>query len=377
MTRLLLAAKSPWVPSIRREHAVCSNASRHGIDVEFYESPADVRTAAAGGVLHWLRGLRCPTADRGAAGVRTFRRSVPVPGHRHQLAAAVDNALLHRTLKRRVDSADTPVVVVNLPWQWPATQGLRVRRVFDAADDWTALLGGTRPHVAAAYARISREADCVIVANPSLSVLFPGRGLHVVENGMPSDLVATGELVRPHRQRMVYVGTLSPRFDAELVSGALDRLSGWTLDLYGECRYPGRGDRPSAELTRLLDRPDGRVRWHGVVERGSLAGVLDAADVALVPNVAAHSRGQSSMKFGDYAARGRPIVSTRWQPDLAACAPPGTWFASTVDEFAAAVTTAGLADTATLAANVAWARLRTWDHQWPKWASAAFGSPTP
>lgn len=379
MSRVLLVAKSRWSPSIRREHAVSTMAGRQGINVDFIESPADIRAANPANMKRWLNGFATPLSQCDVDGLRTYRRSVPVPGHRNQLAAAIDNSLLKRALKKKIGDTERSesVVVVNLPWQWAATDGLGVRRVFDAADDWTALLGGGRAHVRAAYSRISVEADSIIVANRNLQGLFPGRAVHVVENGMPADLVASRGGTRPHRRRLIYVGTLSQRFDVELVEQALRRLPGWTLDLYGECRYPGLGDRPSGELARLLGGGDGRVRWHGVIERSLLADVLDASDVALVPNVPEHSRGQSSMKFGDYAARGMPIVSTRWEPDLISSAPPGTWFCSTAEEFAAAVNAANRAGTAEFAANVAWAATRTWDHQWPKWARAAFESSRP
>ena len=70
---------------------------------------------------------------------------------------------------------------------------------------------------------------------------------------------------------MVYAGTLSERFDAPFVSAVLDHLGSWTLELYGECRYAGRGSGPDGELRRLLNEHYGRVIWHGPVGRERLA----------------------------------------------------------------------------------------------------------
>ena len=132
----------------------------------------------------------------------------------------------------------------------------------------------------------------------------------VVRNAVDEELLRTPLSPVPGDRRMVYVGTLSERFDATLAGHLLDRLPDWRLDLFGQCRYAQMGTRPGSELVTLLARDDGRVRWHGPVGRDRLAGVLDSADVLLLPNRAEHSRGQDSMKLYDYCARARPIVAS-------------------------------------------------------------------
>lgn len=367
-----MLAKSTWSPAIRREHALATLARANGVGVDFVEAPADIRRLRDRGT--WTAGLRRVPPRRDSGPAIVYSRSTFVPGHRNAMATRLDNGLLRRTVEtlcRQAAPADV-AVVVNVPWQWGATSGADARRVFDAADDWNLLLDGRRPHVREAYARIAAEADAIVVANPKLAALFPGREVDLVPNGAQSDLVA-GAGVRPSgTRRMVYIGTLSERFDTALVTDVLTRLPDWTLDLYGEFRYAGHGDQPAPEFTRLLETFPGRVTWHGVLQRAELGTVLDRAGVALVPHRSRFSRGQSSMKFMDYAARGCPVVSTRWEDDLERQAPPGVWFADTADEFTGAVRDADRNDAGTSRLALAWAEEQTWERRWPLWAGAVF-----
>lgn len=371
-----MVAKSPWDPAIRREHALATQAGAHGVGVHFIEAPSDVRRLRRPGRRSWAAGLRSTRPGPGVPGVITHRRSTLVPGHRGPLAATVDNALLRRSV-RALCGGPAPAdvaVVVNVPWQWDATASSGARRVFDAADDWNLLLAGRRPHVRTLYARIAAEADAVVVANEHLAALFPGRAVHVVPNGTPSDLVAGSAARRGGTRRMVYVGTLSERFDADLVTRLLTLLPDWSLDLYGECRYAGSGTLPAPELRALLDRFGDRVAWHGVLRRAEMGEVLNHAGVALVPHRPQYCRGQSSMKFLDYAARGCPVVSTRWETQLERQAPPGVWFADTAADFADAVRAADDIDAPTSNRAIDWARAQTWERRWPQWAAAVFGT---
>lgn len=377
MKRLVMVAKSPWHPAIRREHALAAQAKRNGVHVDFIEAPSDIRRLRDSDRRAWLTGLRAAPLQRTQSPVKAYARSTFVPGHRSRLAAAVDNKLLGRTVRelcRPSDSADS-AVVVNVPWQWDATAGIGVRRIFDAADDWNLLLDGKRPHLRDLYRRITDEADAVIVANENLSELFPGREVHFVPNGTPSDLVSQEVTRAPGTRRMIYVGTFSERFDVDLVSNVLTLMPDWTLDLFGEARYAGHAGQPAPEFSQLLDSFGRRVSWHGVLQRSELANVLNGAGVALVPHRAPFCRGQSSMKFLDYAARGCPVVSTRWEAEIDRQAPPGVWFADTAEEFARAVQAADNIDAATAARAIGWARAQTWDQRWPSWASAVFGTP--
>ena len=141
--------------------------------------------------------------------------------------------------------------------------------MFDAADDWRVLIPERRALVEDLYRRIAREADAIVLVSDELCDVLETPVTTVVPNGVADDVLAGAPVAPPGERRMVYVGTLSPRFDAPLLAGALAHLDGWRLDLYGQCQYPGRGAEPDDELASLLTRPE--VAWHGVVARSEVA----------------------------------------------------------------------------------------------------------
>lgn len=106
--------------------------------------------------------------------------------------------------------------------------------------------------------------------------------------------------------------------------------------------------------------------------RASLSAVIDAASVALVLNRAEHSVGQDSMKLYDYAARGRPIVSTRFSADLERDGPPHLSLGSTAEEIARAVLAAEQEPSGWAGQRREWAESRRWEARWPQWSSAIF-----
>jgi len=366
-----LCSKSPWRPAMRREHALVSVALGRGVGVSFVEPPTDVRQLGTTGPVPFVRALG-GTVDGGVApGLQVVARSAPVPGHRGRAAEQVDNALLTRVLARHTDPREP--TVCTLPWQWPATSG-RGRRVFDCTDDWTRLYPGSRtPRFRQLFARIAAEADQVIVVSPDLARLFAGREVQVVPNGADADAIAASATPRPGGHVLAYVGTLSERFDAGLVAGVLDARPEWRLELYGPCAYAGTGDRPAPELVGLLEGFGDRVRWHGTVRRDAVAGALDGADVAIVPNRTELSEGQSSMKLYDTAARGRPVVVTPGVGCAGPTDPPGTYVADGVEAWVAALDAAAAEGDGPAAARLDWARANTWDQRWPDWADGVFG----
>ena len=111
----------------------------------------------------------------------------------------------------------------------------------------------------------------------------------------------------------------------------------------------------------------------GVISRDSLASRLDEARVLILPHRPLGAVRGDSMKLYDYAARGRPIVSTRWADDLGETAPPGTFVADTAEQFADAVALAVDEDPCDRAARRAWAEKQNWSSRWDAWAQAVFG----
>jgi glycosyltransferase involved in cell wall biosynthesis len=195
----------------------------------------------------------------------------------------------------------------------------------------------------------------------------------VVRNGVADDLLVP-PTSPPDSQRLVYTGTLTPRFDADLAGAILQRLPNWRLDLYGQCQYPRCGEDPGPELRHLLDTMAPQVRWHGVVPRSKLAEVIDAADVALLPNRPELSLGQDSMKLYDYAARARPIVATRFDLALREDEPPRVRVAEGAEPMVEAIRAAAHEPAEWKSQRRAWAEAQRWDLRWAAWSAAVFGS---
>jgi hypothetical protein len=237
------------------------------------------------------------------------------------------------------------------------------------------LIPGRRDAIAEMLHRIGREADAVIASSPWLANLFARPDVAMVLNGTDDRLLATPLSAPPEARSMAYAGTLSERLDTDLLGLVLTSLPDWRLDLYGECRYKGRRDQPAPPLTKLLGEFTGRVRWHGVVSREELASRLDNARVLLLPHRPLGAVRGDSMKLYDYAARGRPIVSTHWADDLQETAPPGTYFADSAEQFVEAVARAADDDPRDVALRRRWAETHRWASRWDAWAQAVFGAP--
>jgi len=374
--QLVICSKSAWAPTIRREHAIARSAAARGREVTFVERALDLRALGDHcGARAWVRGLR-GLGGQVEPRVHVVSQATLVPGHRSPVALWTDAARLKRTL-RRLPGIGRSVVVVTQPWDWPAVAATpAARRVFDAADDWRKLIGSRSEPLDRLYRRIGADADAVIVASPELVSLFARSEPIVVPNGTDSDLLATPPTPPGAERRMVYAGTLSERFDATLLLEVLVHLPEWSVELYGQCRYAGHRDRPAPELVSLLDRARGRVWWHGPVERDGLAAALDRATVLIAPHRAQQARGQDSMKLYDYAARGRPIVSTPGalgSGDHVAAA--GVVEAHDAEEFARMVCWASQRDPSR-APSREWAVANAWESRWSAWERAAFGEAT-
>jgi glycosyltransferase involved in cell wall biosynthesis len=372
---LVLVSKSTWEPPIRREHAFARLAVEHEHSVWFVERPLDVRAVLAGEERRRLvAGLAGRRIDAPACeGLRLIPTATPVPAQHSAVAERLAGAFLRRDLAHVVARASPRAVIATAPWQWPAVSRLEgVRRVFEGADDWRALLPRRRARIEALYRRIATEADAVILVAADLSTVFAPCPVMVVPNGVSDDVLAAPPTPAPNARRLVYVGTLSPRFDAPLVAALMRRLPRWQLDLYGPCQYPGRGDVPHAELRSLLDAFADRVTWHGVLPRGGVASAIDRADVALVPNRAAFVGGQDSMKVYDYAARGRPIVATAVGSEIDG--PAGVRRADGPDAFAHAIIDAAREPPSARASRRAWAASHRWSVRWPDWSAAVLGT---
>jgi hypothetical protein len=370
MSRLVLVSKSPASPAIRREHALAALAVANGIEVVFIERPIDIRVAR-GDPLSWIKALAMPPSRPGPWG-RQVAPAVVVPGHLGRVAAALSARLIARVLRSVTRPGD--VVCAMVPWDWPAVEPLSgVRRIFDCADDWATLIPGRAAHLEAHVRRAASSADEVVVASPKLAMGFAPRKVKLIRNAASTECLATPAIARRHGARAVYVGTLTERIDTGLIDTALNRLPDLSIDLYGTCAYAGRGAQPSAELSLILSRHPGRLTWNGAIDGADVPGVIDAADVGLLPFRAKLARGDI-MKIYDYAARGRPIVSTTGvvDPDLGRV--PGLVEAQSALEFALSIERALATPFTTLAEARVWAEANSSQARWPAWRDALFGA---
>jgi hypothetical protein len=83
--------------------------------------------------------------------------------------------------------------------------------------------------------------------------------------------------------------------------------------------------------------------------------------------------GGDSMKIYDYAARGRPFVTTPWTERVERLVPPHACIVTTPEGFAAAVY--GSRDEPRHFANDRrrWAKANSWDARWRSWEKAVLG----
>lgn len=370
---LVLCSKSRWSPAIRREHAVAELAAQHGVSVTFVESPADVRSLAAMPWRQWFGSLTGSVTASASSAISVVGRTAPAPAHRGVAARLLDNVLLGRVLAPH-DHVDAAIVVTT-PWMWPAASRLaHARRVFDCADDWAELVPRQRSTVNELVRRIGEEADAVVVGHARLADQFGRREVVVVKNAVDERMLRTPIQPRMQSRTLVYAGTLSERLDVSLLQDVLRRLPEWRLNLFGECRYRRFGNQPSPELRRLLDGFPGRVSWRRAVERDELVTQLDRASVLLLPHRTVGANTGDSMKLYDYAARGRPIVTTRWSDDVAETGPPGIYVADSSQAFVAAIVSSIDEDRGLPARRRAWAEQNRWSARWLPWSTAVFGN---
>jgi hypothetical protein len=341
--------------------------------VRFVQAPADVRRLRSD-PGNWWGHLRRARFRSVAPGISVTERSTVLPGLRHGPAERLDAALLGSFLRRSDWAASLTVFM--LPWEWRAARGLDGRVVFDCTDDWARLLPHARG-LPAQLRRIADEADEVVVVSRVLAGLFPGRTPIVVPNGTDEAVLRAPRSRQPVPRTAVYVGSIGDRFDVGLVRDVLTTLPDWTLTVYGPLVFPLRARAAAQRFRALAQEFPGRFVHRGMLLRDRLPDVLDAASVALVPDVPRHALGQSSMKTYDYSARGIPVVATAGHLEHAGDVPPHTRLVTGAAEMAAAMVAAADEPGSCAADRIDWAAARTWSRRTDHWLAAALGHPVP
>jgi glycosyltransferase involved in cell wall biosynthesis len=342
-----------------------------GLPVRFVQAPADVRRVRTD-PGNWWRHLGRARFQTVAPGISVTERSTLQPGLRSGFAERMDAGLLGSFLRR--SGWDPAVSVFMLPWEWRAARGLGGRVVFDCTDDWARLLPQARG-LPDQLRRIADEADEVVVVNPVLAELFPGRTPVVVPNGTDEDLLVAPRSTERIPRHAVYVGSIAERFDVDLVRAVLSALPDWTLTVHGQLVFPLRAQAARERFLALEQETGGRFRYAGLLPRERLPEVLDGAAVALIPDVASRALGQSSMKTYDYSARGVPVVATAGHLEHSGDAPPHTYVVDDAAEMAAAMVAAADEPAGCADDRIAWAAERTWERRTAAWLDATLGDP--
>ncbi|BET69387.1 hypothetical protein ASA1KI_43050 [Opitutales bacterium ASA1] len=266
------------------------------------------------------RALRGPVAlERGLTewvpvGVLPYKWTQRWPRSSRRLVGPSPSAIARHA--RRFVGAD--VVFVDEPRMFGAVAALRPKRIVyrptDVYPKWR-----DEPGLVAWEREMVRLADvCVATSGPvarHLADVYGVREVHVVENGVSIPVGAERERVstkRRHERRMVYVGAIDHRFDADAVDALGERRRDWRIDVFGPGRTRGSGRVANVRYAGGLPA---RARWEE----------LFASDVGLLPmNGHPSNQGRSPMKIYEYLAAGLPVLARRTE-ELARRAVPGVF----------------------------------------------------
>jgi teichuronic acid biosynthesis glycosyltransferase TuaH len=247
-------------------------------------------------------------------------------------------ARYERSIRRAAQrlGLERPAVIVTHPliagfgdfdWAGPVT--------YYANDDLTAFppLAPWWPAFEESFARMRAKRRRAVALTPkSLASVAPGGPAAIVPCGIEPD-----EWTRPAPAprwfldlpgpRLLYVGTLDERIDAEAVRALGRSCPDCSIVLVG----PGGESGPLATLASLPN-----VQLRPPVARDELAGLVAAADAGLIPHVrSGQTEAMSPLKLYEYLAGGIPVAATDL-PGISGVGPERVALASGSDDFAAA-----------------------------------------
>ncbi len=249
-----------------------------------------------------------------------------------------DCARYERSVRRTAArlGLERPAVIVTHPllagfgsfeWAGPVT--------YYANDDLTAFppLRPWWPAFERSFARFRAAGRRAVALTPkSLASVDPTGPAAVVPCGLAPDEWVQ---LRPAPQwfldlpgpRLVYVGTLDERIDADALRALATARPDASIVLAG----PGGESGPVAGLASLTN-----VHVHGPLDRGELTRLVGAADLGLIPHVRTEqTEAMSPLKLYEYLAAGLPVAATEL-PGTAGVCPDRVALAAGGNEFAAA-----------------------------------------
>jgi glycosyltransferase involved in cell wall biosynthesis len=288
------------------------------------------------GLLRADPGLRVLFVEPAADPVHAVRRrALPRPGRGLRPAAAGsgydDRLFLYQPTKwlpRRIDPAcdsrwahgvvrairrlglRSPRLWINDPLGAELLDRLRVPALYDVTDDWTVAerAPAELARTIAQEQRLLAECREVVVCSPHLArAKGADRDVTLVTNGV--DFAAyRGDAPRPEAltagRVALYVGTLHrDRLDVDLCVATARALEG-----HGRLVLAGPLALSASDAARLTSAG---VGLPGPQDRSVVPALLKHADVLVVPHVVtAFTESLDPIKLYEYAAAGRPVVST-------------------------------------------------------------------
>jgi glycosyltransferase involved in cell wall biosynthesis len=296
----------------------------------FRSLPVKALRAAAGGAADPfpaspVRGLHEPLR---------LRRSDPTG------SAAIERscARYERSIRRAAAQLglEQPAVIVTHPliagfgsfdWAGPVT--------YYANDDLTAFppLAPWRPAFEESFARMRAAGRRAVALTPkSLASVAPAGPAAIVPCGIEPDewtwpAPAPRWFLDLPGPRLLYVGTLDERIDADAVRALAGSRRDCSIVLVG----PGGESGPLAPLASLPN-----VHLRPPVPRDELVGLVSAADAGLIPHVRSEqTEAMSPLKLYEYLAGGIPVAATDL-PGISGVSPERVALAAGADDFAAA-----------------------------------------
>ncbi|MBT4811710.1 MAG: glycosyltransferase [Gammaproteobacteria bacterium] len=177
--------------------------------------------------------------------------------------------------------------------------------LYYCGDDFSGLAGVDHNTIAAHEAKLSREADLILVASERLTHRFPPSTTQLVPHGVDYTLFTTPtqpatDLPNNGHPTAGFYGSISSWLDQELLCNTMQRLPEWNFVLIGrvECdlsRLEGIGN-----LTLLGERPHHQLPRYSQHWDVSILPFLDNRQI----------RACNPLKLREYLAAGRPVVST-------------------------------------------------------------------
>lgn len=215
---------------------------------------------------------------------------------------------------RHVGMVD-PVVLAHHPFAIELVRCFPHRGlVFDAIDNFlkidhfAPLIGAMREQ----YRRIESTADAIITVTTSArDNLFPRRGdVAVIGNGVdpshfrhPPAEHGIERLQVTGRLKVGYAGTLAARIDVPLLTALARQLPDVDFFLVGPVVNP-RGFKPLRALPNVV--------FPGNQHYRNLPSILRDFDICMIPHaVGRYENDGDAIKFYEYIAAGKPVVSTR------------------------------------------------------------------